>query len=961
MKILKKFLKITGITFLILLALLIALPIIFKDKIIEMAKKEINNSLNAKVDFGEIDLGIFHSFPNLTLSLNNLIVIGVDDFEKDTLVKFNNLSTELDVFSVFGDQIKIKGIELTNPDIHVKVLKGGKANWDIMKASTDTTSVTDTTSSSFKLALNKFEIINGKIVYDDNELGVFTSFENFSFLLKGDLTDAFSTLETKASLDSLVFAYEGMKFINKAKVELNSNIDADLANSKYTFKDNTAKLNEIELAFNGSVAMPTDDILLDLSFEAKKTDFKNLLSLIPAVYMSDFANIKTSGKMGFSGNVKGTYNDKLMPGFGVKLIVENGSFKYPTLPASVENINIDMAVDNKDGQPDNTNINIKKFHVDLAGSPFDMRLMVSTPVSDANMDGMIKGVVDLTKVKSFMPIEDASLSGVIKADVEFAGRMSMIEQEKYEDFKAKGTIDLTGINYVSGSLSAPVNIETASMEVTPKYFDLKNFNAKMGSSDFAMDGKIENFLAYVFKDELIKGVFNFNSQNLNINQLMGGETTTAATTEPVAADTSSLTAFEVPENVDFVLNSSIGNMLYDKLEIKNTKGSIIIRDGKVDLNGLNMQLLDGSMSLSGYYSTKGTPNPDVDMKIDIKEFDVKKTFESFETIKKIAPIAEKCSGKISLGLSFSGKLTHEMAPEMKTINGAGSLNTKSLTLSNVEALDKLSKLIKSDKYKNLTLQNANLKFKIVDGNIEIEPFVTKVGKTDMEFGGKQGLDQIADYSMNFKIPTSELGSTANELLGNLSSQAGGLGLNIKMPEFIDVKGLITGPVTKPEIKFNLKNQAKDAVENVKDQVVDKINEEVDKVKAEAIRKAQEQADKLMKEADVQTQKLMEAAQTGAKQINDAAKVAADKVRSEGNAAADKLLSEAKSKGPIAEKLAKEPAKKLREEAEKKGQAIQDKAKSESDLKLQQAQQESDKVKTKAKAEGDKLIEEAKKK
>lgn len=956
MKIFKKILKITGITFILLLAFIIAVPFIFKGKIIEYAKTEINNNLNAKVDFGEIDLGIFHSFPNLNLELNNLIIIGVGDFEKDTLVKFDKLTTELDLFSVFGDNIKIKGIELNNPNIHIKVLKGGKANWDIMKPSTDTTSTSDTTSSNFKLALNKFEIINGKIVYDDNDLGVYSSFQNFNFLLKGDLTSDFSALETKTTLDSLVVVYGGVKYLNKAKVELNSNIDADLKNSKYTFKDNTAKLNDIDLAFNGFFAMPTSDYNMDITFDAKKTEFKNLLSLIPAIYMNDFQNLKASGKMAFNGYVKGIYNDNSMPGFGVKLLIENGNFKYPSLPASVDNVNVDMSVDNKDGKPDNTIIDIKKFHVDLAGSPFDMRLHVTTPVSDANLDGMIKGVIDLAKLKSFIPVEDASLAGIIKADVDFAGRMSQIEQEKYEDFKAKGTIDLTGINYNSTSLSAPVNIETASMEVTPKYFDLKSFNAKMGSSDFAMNGKIENFLAYVFKDDLLKGTFNFNSNSLNVNQLMGPESTSTTTT-----DTSSLTAFNVPENIDFTLNSSINNLLYDKLEIKNTKGTIIIHDGKVDLNDLNMQLLDGSMSLKGFYSTKNTETPDIDMGMEIKEFDIKKTFDAFNTVQKIAPIAQKCSGKISVNINFKGKLTKAMSPDMKTINGSGTLSTKSLTVDNSDVFAKLSEILKSDKYKKLTLENTNLKFKITDGNIEFEPVTTKLGKTDMEFGGKQGIDQVVNYFMNFKIPSSELGSAANEVMNNLSAQAGNVGLNIKVPEFIDVKGLITGLITKPEIKFNLKDQGKNAVDNVKEQIVNKINEEVDKGKAEAIKKAQEQADKLMKVADEQSQKLITTAQSAAKQINDAAKVAADKVRSEGNSSADKLLSEAKSKGAIAEKLAKAPAEKLRKEANKKADDIEAKAQTESNTKVDQAKQESDKIKSKAKAEGDKLIEDAKKK
>jgi len=959
MKTFKKFLKIFGIILFLIIAFLIAVPFIFKDKIIEIAKTEINKNINAKVDFGEVNVGIFSSFPDLNFDLNKLSVVGKDEFAKDTLVKFDKLSTNLDLFSVFGDNIKVKAIILDNPHFNIKVLKGGKANWDIMLPSNDSTSTTDTSSSKFKLALNKLQIINGNIIYNDNDLGVYSSFKNFNFLLKGDLTADNSTLETKSTLDSLCVIYEGVKYLNKAKLELNSNIEADLKNSKYTFKDNTALLNAIELGFNGFIAMPKDDISMDITFNAKKTDFKNLLSLIPTIYSKDFESVKTSGKMAFNGYVKGIYNDSLMPGFGVKLLVENGSFKYPSLPASVENVNIDASVDNKDGNPDNTIIDIKKFHTDLAGNPFDMRLHVSTPVSNANFDGMIKGIIDLAKVKSFVPVEDAALAGIIKADVDFAGSMNQIEQEKYENIKAKGVIELKSVNYTSTTLSAPVNVETALMEVTPKYFELKNFNAKMGSSDFNMNGKIENFIAYVFRNELLKGVFNFNSNMLNLNQLMGSSTEQESNT--TSTDTSSLTAFEVPENIDFALNSSISNLLYDKIEIKNTKGNIIIKYGKADLSGLTMQMLDGTMTLRGWYSTKSVETPDVDMEMNISDFDVKKTFDSFNTVQKIAPIAQKCSGKISMGIKFSGKLTKSMSPEMKTINGTGTLSTKSLTLDNTDVLAKLSDVLKTDKYKKLTLQNTNLKFKITNGNIEFEPCKTKVGKNELEFGGKQGVDLIADYFMNVKVPTSELGSSANQIFSNLSNQASGVGLNVKMPEFIDVKGLITGIISNPKISFNFKDQAKNAAENIKEQVTDKINQEVDKAKADAIKKAQEQADKLMKTADEQSQKLLETANAAAKQINDAAKTTADKIRAEGNAQADKLLAEAKAKGPIAEKLAKEPANKLRKEAEKKAVDVETKAQSESNKKIEQAKQETDNIKAKAKAEGDKLIEEAKKK
>jgi len=63
----------------------VALPFIFKDKILEKIKSEINNQVNAKVNFDGFDLTLITSFPDFTLSLNHLIITGKNEFEGDTL------------------------------------------------------------------------------------------------------------------------------------------------------------------------------------------------------------------------------------------------------------------------------------------------------------------------------------------------------------------------------------------------------------------------------------------------------------------------------------------------------------------------------------------------------------------------------------------------------------------------------------------------------------------------------------------------------------------------------------------------------------------------------------------------------------------------------------------------------------------------------------------------------------
>ena len=144
---------------------------------------------------------------------------------------------------------------------------------------------------------------------------------------------------------------------------------------------------------------------MDLTFNTKKTDFKTILSLITAVYAKNFENEKTSVKFALDGYAKGTYTEPSLPAFGIKLLIENAMFQYPDLPKSVDNINIKIGVSNPGGSEDNTVIDVSQFHVELAGNPVDIHLLLKTTISDPQIDFGIKGEIDLTKLKDVVPIE----------------------------------------------------------------------------------------------------------------------------------------------------------------------------------------------------------------------------------------------------------------------------------------------------------------------------------------------------------------------------------------------------------------------------------------------------------------------------------------------------------------------------------------------------------------------------
>lgn len=884
----KKFLKIFALVLVLLIGAIVALPFLFKDKIIQMAKDEANKNLNAKIDWESFDLTLISSFPDFTFELSKFKIVGINDFKNDTLISLKTLVLKADLMSVIkGEKIKINGILLDEPRIKAFVLKDGRANWDITKPSEPGKPAPAEEPSKFQVGLKKFEIKNGYIVYDDRESNMYAKLVNLNHELSGDFTQDIFDINSMTTIDAMTYGMDGINYFTKTKTSAKADLTADMPNFKFTFKENEFALNALVFGLDGYFAMPKEDMDMDLKFKAKKAEFKEFLSLVPGVYTKDFESVKTSGKLAFDGYVKGIYNDKRMPAFGVKLLVENAMFQYPSLPKAVKNINVDVKIDNKDGQPDNTVININKFHVEMAGNPVDVRMLITTPVSDANIDGTVKGKINLATVKEIVPTEGMDLSGIFTADIEMKGRMSAIEKEKYDEFKASGSLKIENMNYKSKDIAYATLIKTAEMSFTPQNMNLKSFDAKIGKSDMQLNGTVDNYMAYVFKDEMLHGNFNFTSSMMDLNEFMGEEEATSTTT--AAADTAPMTVMEVPANLNVVLNSSLKVVKYDNMDIYNMAGAIKIANSRVDMNNVNMNLMDGSMGMSGYYDTRNIKRPSVDFNLEIKDWDIIKTFKTFNTVQKLAPAARYAKGKMSTTLKMTTALTEKMEPDYNTLNGYGKLMTKGVILENHPSLSKIADMIKMQQYKRFPLENVDISFNIKDGKVDVKPFDIKVGKSTINIGGTNYLDQRIDYKMVFQIPRAEMGSAANTAINGLVAQAAGQGVKVDVSETIKINALVTGTAKDPQVKLDLKDQAKNVMSDIKGQVEAKAREELDKAKKEAEEKARAEADKLKNEAEAK------------------AKAEADRLKKE---------AEAKAKAE-AEKKKKELEEKAKKEAEKK--------------------------------------------
>jgi hypothetical protein len=824
-----KILKVVGIFLLVLIAAAIAIPYFFKGKIMSLVKTELNNQLMADVDFKDVDISLIRHFPRLAVGLEDLQVVNRAPFAGDTLFAVKKIDLALNLMSVIkGDKMDIYNVTIQTPSVHAIINKQGQANWDIVKPDTAQATPADTSSTKFALDLQQYKIEDATVKYDDQQGDMSLLIEHLHHQGKGDFTQDLFTLQTNTQIEGVTFRYGLIPYLLRTKTTMDADIQVDNKTSTYTFQKGKATLNNLELAFQGFFKLINDSTYgMDLSMKAPSTKFKDILSLVPAIFMQDFDKIKTDGTAAFDGYVKGTYSSTQMPAFGLHLDVKNGFFQYPDLPKPVKNIQITLNVKNADGVPDHTIVDMPAAHVEMDNTPLDMRLLVKTPISDMYVDGAAKGKLDLSKVAQFVKLEEGTtLNGLVDADVSAKGNMSAIEKQAYDKFYAAGNILVSNLLYRSKDYPDGIKVNTLSMIFNPKNVTVQKFDGQYLGTNFQANGEVNNMLAYVFKNQPLDGKLIVKADAINLDKWMG--TTETATATP--ADTASA-PFAVPANLDFAIQAQVDKVQYEKLSMTNLSGNLLLKDETVSMQQVKANALQGNMEVNGSYSTKNSKtSPDISMAYNVQNVDIQQTFNAFNTVQALMPAAKFLSGKVTSQLSLKGKLGENMMPVLSTLNGDGNLLLLEGVLQKFAPVEQLASTLNVSQLKDFSLRDLKTYFSFENGRVKVNPFKINVSNISMLVGGSHGFDQSLDYTLQMTLPRSIIGKQGDALISSLVTQASNKGIPVNVSDSIHLNVLMGGNILKPTYKTDLQETASGTVNNLKNQATALVKDKIDTVK-----------------------------------------------------------------------------------------------------------------------------------
>ncbi len=894
----RRSLVVVGTLLALVLVVLVFLPVLLGDRIARRVKAEVNRTLAARVDWRNAGLGLFRDFPNLTLRLDDLTAVGVGRFEGDTLASIRQLRVVLDLASALrsvmggSSPIVVRAVALDRPRVSLVALEDGTANWDITRK----TPAEPEREAGHPLAisLRRFDIDSGSIALDNRAARLRASLAGLHQQLSGDFGNDQLTIETRAHADSVSVEFVGIPYLSHTRLDLSADIAADLAKKTFTLQESGVRLNELVVAFSGTVTAAEDRLGLDLAFGAPSTDFKHILSLVPAVYARDFQTVQTSGKLALNGRIKGDYGEDAFPSFTLRAKVDSGAFRYPDLPLPARDIHLDLGISNPGGDADSTVVHLSRLHLVLGRNPLDVSLVLRTPVSDPDVNARVAGTLDLADLRRTVKLDQVQeLAGTIAADAAVRTRMSWVDSGQFDRAAASGTVTVRDLAVKSEALPHPLAIREASLRLAPQRAELRSLSGTVGSSDLRLSGQLENLLGYLLRDDDLRGSATLASSRFDLNEWR--------------SDSGGLEVIPVPRNLDFAFDARVDELLYDKLTMRNARGRLRVKDQRVTLESFTLNTLGGAIGVNGFYETTDPAKPTFDVGLRMAKLEIPAAVGAFTTVRLLVPVAKYAQGNFSTDLRVRGALGKDMTPLYQALSGAGSLQTSRLTVKDFPALDKLAATTKLDFLDDPTLQALRSQFRIQDGRLHVEPFAVPLGSATMRASGSNGLDQSLDYLLRLRVPRGAIGAEANQAIAGLVSRAAGAGINLQAPE-IELGVRLTGTVTNPSIDTEIGSAAGSVA-----------REAGEAVREAAAQRAEAVADSARQRAEAQAQRLIAEAEQRAAAIRAEAQSLAERVKREGYQQADSLV--ARSGEGLGRIAAMAAADRLRKESDEKSAGI----------------------------------------
>ena len=484
--ILLKTAKYLGITFVIILGLLFLTPIVFADKIKEQIKKTANEKLSAELNYSDVSISFFHHFPSLTLTLSDLHLNGSAPYKDEKFLTAKEVSFGINVASlVFSKEVKIDQIYLSDAFINVKVNAKGEANYNVYKSSSQEQNPKDSTETALKL--ERIEILNSKIIYDDLSTKVHFDAFGFNYLGKGDLNKAVFDLYSKAKIEKLNIVYENEPYLMNKKIDADLITKVNVNSLSFFFQQNNLKINQLLVDFKGKFNFLKDGYNMDFVIKSDNSDLHDVFTAFPPKYITWLSKTELKGNTNLFFTLKGDYiaSKNIAPDLNLDVKIDSGFVNYNKSSFPVSNLNLDIKTTVPSLNPELAIVDAKNLSLNINKDYLKSKFYVKG-VNTPDINGEFKAKIDLEKLITALGIPNIVLKGILAGDIKTNGKFDL----KNKLFPVtNGIVDLENGYLKTPYYPNPITNITIKSKIENQKGTFDDLKVSLKPTQFTFEGK----------------------------------------------------------------------------------------------------------------------------------------------------------------------------------------------------------------------------------------------------------------------------------------------------------------------------------------------------------------------------------------------------------------------------------------------------------------------------------------
>ncbi|WNM19962.1 AsmA family protein [Flavobacterium capsici] len=463
------------------------------------------------------------------------------------------------------------------------------------------------------------------------------------------------------------------------------------------------------------------------------------------------------GNMDLKGNLnatirsKGIYDKKQnkIPVTKGTFNLKNGYIKTDYYPNPITNINVTANILDQKGNLDDLKIDITPASFEFEGKPIYVHAKLQN-FNNIAYDIKAKGELNIGKIYKVFSQKGLDLEGIVNADVTFKGTQNDAVSGNYSKLQNSGTLSLQNINTTTEYLPKPFIIREGLFKFNQDKMNFDNFKATYGESDFVMNGALQNVIEFVLTDKaILKGQFNFNSNYINVDEFMSKQEVEKST---VDSTTTATGVIIIPSNFDLQLKAKASKINFDGLAINNLNGGLNINKGRLELKNASVEIIDCKVKMDAVYGNQTDEKAFFDMKVNAKDFDVKRAYNEIKLFHEIVTAAESAEGIVSLDYKLAGILDGNMMPIFPSLRGNGVLSVSKVKMKGFKLMNVVSRKTGKEGIANPDLSKVDIKTSIKNNIITIERFKFKVAGFRPRIEGTTSFDGQLNIKMRLGLP-----------------------------------------------------------------------------------------------------------------------------------------------------------------------------------------------------------------